>query len=168
MAARMPVYAGPSAVRRPNGKPAAQRSIKLNLPGTAEYGGHFYIDGKLTLPLNVGAYTFELEAGPEYLTQTGHFQIERHADDAKRIEMHRVTNLAKEGWYAGDLEVHRKPKDIPLILRPESLHTPPLTDAQTKKPPRSSPAAAGIPQSAISLASPPYTWDLPVLLATGK
>src|SRR3954465_4807381 len=59
MAARMHVYAGASAVRRPNAKPAAQRSIKLNLPGTAEYGGHFYIDGKLTLPLKVGTYTFE-------------------------------------------------------------------------------------------------------------
>src|SRR4051812_372218 len=162
MAARMPVYAGPSAVRRPNGKPAAQRSIKLNLPGTAEYGGHFYIDGKLTLPLKVGTYTFELEAGPEYLTQTGHFEIERHADDTKRIEMHRVTNLAKEGWYAGDLEVHRKPKDMPLVLRAEGLHVAPITEVPKKQ------SAIQNPQSEISLASPPYTWDLPVLLATGK
>src|SRR5262245_3541354 len=63
------------------GRTGAARPVKLNLPGTDEFGGHFYIDGNITLPLRVGAYSFELEAGPEYLTQQGHFEIERHADD---------------------------------------------------------------------------------------
>ena len=46
--------------------------------------------------------------GPEYLTQSGQFEIERHADDSKRIEMKRVVDLAKEGWWGGDLDVRRK------------------------------------------------------------
>src|SRR3954447_5152449 len=160
--ARMHLFAGTAAVRRTAAKPPVQRPIKLNLPGTAEFGGRFYVDGKLTLPLKVGAYTFELEAGPEYLTQTGQFQIERHADDTKRIEMKRVTDLAKEGWFAGDLDVHRKPKDIPLILRAEGLHMAPITDA----PKSIKQSAIHNPQSEIQFAS--YTWDLPVLLASGK
>ena len=74
-----------------------------------------HVDGPHHAPLRRGQFTFELEAGPEYLTQTGHFEIERHADDSKRIEMKRVTDLAKEGWYGGDLDVHRKKTDLPLI-----------------------------------------------------
>src|SRR4051794_37339219 len=69
IAARMHLYmgrnAGPGA--------GAKRPVKLNIPGSAEFGGHFYIDGKATLPLRTGGYTFELEAGPEYITQSGHF-----------------------------------------------------------------------------------------------
>ncbi len=91
------------------------------MPGSAEFGGHFYIDGKPLCRFEWGQYTFELEAGPEYLTQSGHFEIERHADDSKRIEMKRVADLAKEGWYGGDLDVHRTKNDLPLILRAEAL-----------------------------------------------
>ena len=67
IAARMHLYAG----RNAGPTAAAKRPVKLNMPGSAEFGGHFYIDGKATLPLRVGQYTFELEAGPEYLTQSG-------------------------------------------------------------------------------------------------
>src|SRR5689334_13266714 len=126
IAARMYLYAGrntaPTAVKRP---------VKLNMPGSAEFGGHFYIDGKTALPLRMGAYTFELEAGPEYLTQSGHFEIERHADDSKKIEMKRVTDLGKEGWYGGDLDLRRKKAELPLILRAEALHFAPTTDPVT-------------------------------------
>ena len=76
--------------------------------GLNQFADHFYIDGTMTLGLRVGQYTFELEAGPEYRTQEGHFEIERHADDTKRIEMHPFADLAKEGWYAGDLDVERR------------------------------------------------------------
>src|SRR4051812_35448386 len=60
IAARMHLYAG----RNTGPTTAAKRPVKLNMPGSAEFGGHFYIDGKATLPLRVGPYTFELEAGP--------------------------------------------------------------------------------------------------------
>ena len=157
IAARMHLNAGRSNPARP----AAKRPIKLNLPGSAEFGGHFYIDGAATLPLHAGAYTFELEAGPEYLTQTGHFEIERHADDTKRIEMKRVTNLANEGWYAGDLDVHRKPNDLPIILRAEALAFAPIVTSRDQ-------SAIRNPQSEINIAPTPYAWDLPVWLASGK
>src|SRR3954463_513303 len=73
VAARMHLYAGRSA----GTATTVKRSVKLNMPGSAEFGGHFYIDGKATLPLRIGAYNFELEAGPEYLTQSGHFEKKR-------------------------------------------------------------------------------------------
>ena len=103
------------------------RSVPLRIPGSAELGDHFYIDGKRELPLRLGQYTFELEATPEYVTQTGHFEIARHADDVKRIEMKRFTNLAEEGWYGGDLDVSRRLEDMPLIMRAEGLSVVPVT-----------------------------------------
>ena len=96
------------ASRSPRGcisRTAAAGRCELRVAGLNQFADHFYIDGKITLPLRVGQYTFELEAGPEYRTQNGHFEIERHADDSKRIEMHRFADLAKEGWWAGDLDV---------------------------------------------------------------
>ena len=143
-------------------KTAAGRPVKLNLPGTAEFGGHFYIDGKTTLPLRVGQYTFELEAGPEYLTQSGHFEIERHADDSKRIEMKRVTDLAKEGWWGGDLDVRRKANDMPLILRAEGLSVAPLSEVAPKD------DSPRLELEGRVIARTPYAWDLPVWLASGK
>jgi hypothetical protein len=138
------------------------------MPNSAEFGGHFYIDGKATLPLRVGAYTFELEAGPEYLTQNGQFEIERHADDSKRIEMKRVTDLAKEGWYGGDLDVHRKKTDLPLILRAEALHFAPPTEPPTKDAKNSKDIPPTFELDGHLIARTPYAWDLPVWLAGGK
>jgi hypothetical protein len=163
IAARMHLYAGRGA----GAAAAAKRPVKLNMPGSAEFGGHFYIDGKATLPLRVGPYTFELEAGPEYLTQSGHFEIERHADDSKRIEMKRITDLAKEGWYGGDLDVHRKKSDMPLILRAESLKVAPISESTSQSEIRKEFTGPG-GKSEISIAPTPYARDLPVWLANGK
>jgi hypothetical protein len=151
-----------SADRKAASGVSAQRPLKLNLPGTAEFGGHLYIDGKITLPLRMGQYNFELQAGPEYLTQNGHFEIERHADDTKRIEMKRVTDLAKEGWWGGDLDVRRKTNEMPLILRAEGLQLAPFSPTDPKK---------VLPKLEVEghlIARTPYAWDLPLWLASGK
>lgn len=99
------------------------RSIKLQLPGTSEYGDHFYVDGRLTLPLRIGQYVMEIEATPEYRTVSSQpFDVERHADDSKKVEMPRFCNLAEEGWWAGDLDVSRTPDDLPLAMRAEGIN----------------------------------------------
>ena len=103
------------------------RPVVLRLRGIAEFGGHFYVDGKQELPLRLGQYVFELDAGPEYRTQAGHFEIQRHADDQKTVDMERVVNMAKEGWYGGDLDVQRPLADLPLIMRAEGLRVVPDT-----------------------------------------
>ena len=106
------------------------KAIKLKGTGLNQYADHFYIDGKTTLPLMLGQYTFELEAGPEYKTQNGHFEIERHADDTKTIEMHRFADLSKEGWWSGDLDVSRPLAVVPLAMRAENLNVAPVTGWQ--------------------------------------
>lgn len=163
------------------------RPVRMRVVGLNQYADHFYIDGKITLGLRVGQYTFDLEAGPEYRTQNGHFEIERHADDAERIEMHRFADLAKEGWWAGDLDTARRAEDLPLAMRSESLSYVPNRDDRGENA-----LAAGLLAFGLSkpldvenktslevlrrakqlgghvVARTPYAWDLPVWLASGE
>lgn len=110
-------------LKNSRGRPVAQwRGDRLNTGGT-----FFYINGEKTLPLSVGQYTFEVEAGPEYRTISGHFEIQRFADDSKRIEMQRIADLAAEGWWAGDLDAEGLPnEELAMSMRAESLHVVPL------------------------------------------
>jgi hypothetical protein len=160
--ARMHLSAGRQMSIAPNAKPHARRAVKLSMPGSAELGGHFYIDGTTKLPLKVGQYTFELEATPEYLNETGQFEIERHADDSKRVEMKRFVELDKEGWYGGDVDVNRNPKDLPLIERAEGLRVVPNIDGAN------TPDDAPLAVDGHFIARTPYAWNLPVWLASGK
>lgn len=93
--------------------------------GAAALGDHAYLDKVSVLGLKRGAYRFTLDAGPEYRTQHGHFEIARHAEDSKVVDVTRAANLAKEGWLAGDLGSCRPHDDYELIRRAESLaYTP--------------------------------------------
>jgi hypothetical protein len=160
--ARMHLSAGKQVLPAATAQARPKRPVKLNMPGTAEFGGHFYLDGAATLPLRAGPYTFELEATPEYLNQTGGFEIQRHADDSKRIEMRRFVDLQKEGWYGGDLDVHRNAKDLPLIMRAEGLRLVPNVDASK------TPDELPLDVDGHLIARTPYAWNLPVWLASSK
>lgn len=168
IAARMHLNAGRATSPVATKQPRAKRPVRLNLPGAAEFGGHFYIDGNATLPLKVGPYTFELEATPEYLDQTGQFQIERHADDSKRIEMKRFADLEKEGWYGGDIDFNRNAKELPLILRAEGLHDIHISDFGHLLSDAPGQSAIRNPKSEIGIAAIPYAWNLPVWLANDQ
>jgi hypothetical protein len=162
ISARMHLWSGRNAAAKPAGKARSNRPVKLNLPGSAEYGGHFYLDGAMTLPLRAGQYSFELEATPEYLTQSGQFEIQRHADDTKKIEMKRFVDLEKEGWFGGDLDVSRNAKDLPLVLRAEGLQVAPNVGTGKEN------DDAPLDIDGHHIAQTPYAWNLPVWLASGE
>ncbi|MEK6238555.1 MAG: CehA/McbA family metallohydrolase [Planctomycetales bacterium] len=103
---------------------------------------HFVSEGNCELKLTPGVYTFEIERGPEYLTQSGHFVLSRDSEDEKTVPMRRFVNMAELGWYAGDLHVHRPVKDVPLLMRAEDLYVCPVitwwnkrNEWSSKKPP---------------------------------
>ncbi len=98
--------------------------------GAAPLGDYVYVDGETLLGLRRGVYRFDLDAGPEFRTQHGHFEIVRHAEDSKRVEMTRFADLADEGWAAADLATCRPVADLPLLHRAEQLaHTPTVSAA---------------------------------------
>ncbi len=125
-----------------SGQPLAVRMHLKNAKGTPVkpsgvpgLGDHFVFDGKIILHLPNGGYEFLIERGPEYLERTGHFQIENFADDNKTIDMKRFADMAKEGWYSGDLDVDRPQKEIELLMRADDLHIVPLVTWSNKKNP---------------------------------
>ena len=101
-------------------KNARGRSRKI--PKAPFYDDHFVFRSPLPLTLPEGNYTFEVECGPEYHTQTGHFTMERSGNDTKTLKMKRFVDMAGEGWWAGDLYVDRRLKDLDLLMQAEDLH----------------------------------------------
>lgn len=116
------------AVDRDTGKPLAVRMHLKDARGKAVrplkvpyWHDHFTFDGSITLELSPGAYTFEMEHGPEYKIRYGNFSLERDSEDTKVIDLHRAVNMRKENWYAGDLHLTREPAELELLMRAEEL-----------------------------------------------
>ena len=87
---------------------------------------HFVCPGTVTLQLLSGLYTFEIERGPEYLSHAGSFQIVLGKVKKLQIALDRITDLKVEGWWSGDLHLHRSVRDVQLLMRAEDLHIAPV------------------------------------------
>jgi hypothetical protein len=96
-------------------------------PKTVYWHDHFVFDGTIALKLKPGKYDYELECGPEYKLAVGGFDIEKTSNDAlEPVEMERFVDMQKEGWWSGDLHIHRPVDDIPLLMKAEDLHIAPV------------------------------------------
>lgn len=93
---------------------------------TVSWKDHFVFDGKIKLELKPGGYKFVAERGPEYKVSSGHFMIERRAEDSHTIEMERFADMKSHGWWSGELHVHRPVEHIQLLMRAEDLHVAPV------------------------------------------
>lgn len=104
-----------------------QRGRAVRVPKVPYWRDHFVFDGQISLELPLGLYTFEVECGPEYkLNHKGHFTLERNANDTSTIVMERFVNMKGEGWWSGDLHIHRPPADMELLMKAEDLHIAPV------------------------------------------
>jgi hypothetical protein len=98
------------------GKPVKPEGIPLF------WSDHFVVPGNIMLKLPLGKYTFDMECGPEYLTRHGEFQINDWADDSKPVDLKRFFDMSAQGWWSGDLDVRRSPRDIEALMAAEDLH----------------------------------------------
>ncbi|MCA9259746.1 MAG: hypothetical protein KDA61_11125 [Planctomycetales bacterium] len=100
---------------------ARNRLVRLprRMPeGAAATAEGLYFDGSVTLALPRGFYKFVVEAGPEFLTRPGSFQIDRHAEDSHEVSLKRRIDMRAEGWYAGDVDVSvSRVEDLSLMMR---------------------------------------------------
>lgn len=103
-----------------------ERGRPVRPPRTVAWDDHFVFDGSLKLQLRPGHYTFEVERGPEYRVRTGGFEIQRGADDEHAMVLERFVDMKREGWWSGDLHIHRPLRDIELLMRAEDLHVAPV------------------------------------------
>lgn len=118
-----------SVVDRDTGQPLVarmhlknQKGVAVKAPPAPFWQDHFIVNGSLTLKLPIGNYGFEMECGPEYLHRTGSFVINDFADDSTVVDMKRFVNMAKEGWWSGDLNVRRQTRDLELFMQADDLH----------------------------------------------
>ncbi|MCO6454254.1 MAG: CehA/McbA family metallohydrolase, partial [Pirellulaceae bacterium] len=102
------------------------RGQPVEPPKSVFFKNHFAIDGQITLKLPPGAYTFELERGPEYVIVYGNFQLDPGASDEKTVKLRRIVDMSAEGWWSGDLHVHRPLEQIELLMRADDLHVVPV------------------------------------------
>jgi hypothetical protein len=98
-----------------------QRAAKLPF-----WHDHFVCPGEVRLELAPGKYSFEIERGPEYGLHTGSFTLQEKARSKLTVQLERLVDLAAEGWWSGDLHVHRPVSDIELLMRAEDLHIAPV------------------------------------------
>jgi hypothetical protein len=102
---------------------AGQPQRTANLPF---WHDHFVCSGEVRLELAPGQYSYEIERGPEYGVQTGSFTLQKKATEKLSVSLERLVDLAAEGWWSGDLHVHRPVRDIELLMRAEDLHIAPV------------------------------------------
>ena len=71
--------------------------------------------------LPAGTYTVTVERGKEYIPLSKEVTI---VDSAIEISfpMKRWTNMAKQGWYSGDVHAHRPLADVPNLILAEDLN----------------------------------------------
>jgi hypothetical protein len=87
---------------------------------------HFVCPGSARLRLTPGDYTYEVERGLEYAPRTGTFTVKHQAAAQVRLGLERRVDLAWEGWWSGELHVHRPVADMELLMRAEDLHVAPV------------------------------------------
>lgn len=85
-------------------------------------GDHFASGGQITFQLPVGSYGFAIERGPEYVLRTGHFTLQKFSDDNKTVDLKRIVDMKREGWWSGDLHVQRPVEEIQALMEAEDLH----------------------------------------------
>ena len=67
---------------------------------------HFYSSGKSTLKLPEGTVTIKVFKGPEYYIGKAEIQIAAGETTPKTIQLERLSNLPKQGWYSADDHLH--------------------------------------------------------------
>jgi hypothetical protein len=122
-----------SVVEKKTSKPIPCRIHLKDKAGKPQQAGtlpfwydHFVCPGTAQLKLPPGDYTYEVERGPEYAMATGTFTVTDKDQMKIRLELERLLDLTKEGWWSGDLHVHRPVADIELLMRAEDLHLAPV------------------------------------------
>ncbi len=130
-------------VDKQTGAPIACRIHVRNAAGKARkptdrslpfWHDHYVFPGKVLLRLPPGNYEFELERGPEYRTRRGHFTIQHFADDSQKVDLERCVDMAAAGWYSGDLDVQRNPRDMELLMAADDLHFAELVSSGSEPP----------------------------------
>ncbi len=123
---------------------ADERGDPQRVPDLPFWHDHFVCPGRATLTLAAGKYSWQIERGPEHERLAGEVTLTAGQERTVAVTLRRIANLNAEGWFGGDLHVHRSASDLPLLMRAEDLNiaqvitwwnqTNPWTDELPKRP----------------------------------
>src|SRR5262245_49969941 len=85
--------------------------------GLPFFHDHFACPGSVNLSLPAGDYSYECERGPEYEMESGSFSVKNNEQTKLDLRLVRIAHLAKDGWWPGELHVHRPLEDIELLMK---------------------------------------------------
>ncbi|MBI1916209.1 MAG: carbon-nitrogen hydrolase family protein [Planctomycetes bacterium] len=115
------------------GKPSPCRIHLKDATGKPQRGSglpfwhdHFVCPGTARLELAPGRYTFEVDRGPEFRPSSGSFTLRARGSERLTVKLERLVDLSAEGWWSGELHVHRPLTDIELLMQAEDLHFAPV------------------------------------------
>ncbi len=94
--------------------------------GYPSWRDHFVCAGAARLEVPAGRYRYEIERGPEYSAVSGEAEVAAGGERRVAAELKRLWDLKADGWWSGELHVHRPLEDVPLLMRAEDLHLAPV------------------------------------------
>jgi len=106
-------------------KDAAGKPVKVS-PSNVSWNDHFVVPGGTFVELPEGEYRVEAERGPEYESESRSLSVTARSEKGCKFELKRIANLAAEGWWSGELHVHRPLADVELLMKAEDLHVAPV------------------------------------------
>ena len=122
-----------TAIEEATGRPMPVRVHLKDSSGKAHqpklfpfWRDHFVCPGDAMLDLAAGAYTMEIERGPEFSAHRSEFSVVEGTATNITVTLDRIVDLAAEGWWSGELHVHRPIADAELLMRAEDLHVAPF------------------------------------------
>ena len=111
---------------------------------------HFCCPGKFTVDVPPGTMSLRIERGPEYVPFAAELAAEAGQSLQVPVELARWVHMNERGWYSGDLHVHRRPADMPLLLRADDLNVAPvLTHWNRQHLPAKPPHLVAVPDAGV-------------------
>jgi hypothetical protein len=114
-------------LRDAKGRPQKTRGAMNHLPWSV-------VDGRFVYRGKPGNYEFDVHHGPEYAGGGGGFTLDRDGEGSDVVRLPRHADMAKEGWFAGDLLAHIPLTEVTPWLAAEGLQMTALAQSQPVKP----------------------------------
>lgn len=76
--------------------------------------------GSVEFEVSPGRHRLEVERGPEWTVFSQEISVEGEIEVT--VELSRIADLKAEGWWSGEMHIHRPPGDVETLMRADDLH----------------------------------------------
>jgi hypothetical protein len=87
---------------------------------------HLAFDGERVVSLSPGKYSYAIERSPEWERAEGEVTLAEGETLEIAVMLERIVDMSAQGWWPGDLHIHREPAEIEQLMRSSDLHIGPV------------------------------------------